>query len=89
MTSDFEPHVSWDDENHLIIEIDYVSLINKSLHVLGDVYVTYRTSENLSEKNFLKQESEAPLPQYVKDGNLKQFKAFQAWAKQNAEMLRF
>jgi hypothetical protein len=57
-TFDFEPTVSWKDDNHLVIELRHVAPIAKSLHIVGDVHVSYKIAENLSEANYLREQRE-------------------------------
>jgi hypothetical protein len=56
-TWDYEPTVSWKDDDHLIIQIEHVASIAKSLHIVGDIHVSYKIAENLSEKNFRRDQS--------------------------------
>lgn len=53
-TWDFEPTVSWKDDDHLVVELHEVANIAKSLHVIGAVHVSYKIAENLSEVNYLR-----------------------------------
>jgi hypothetical protein len=57
-TWDYEPIVSWKDEDNLLIQITTVSRIDKSLHKLGDMRISYRISETLSEEKFLKDQAD-------------------------------
>jgi hypothetical protein len=105
---DVEPIVSWQDDEHLVIQIVAVSRIVKTLHMLGDVHISYRISEALSEDNFLRDQSDyekkaladfknhkstfvgdpkqdVEVLKKVISNNLKDFRTFQAWAKENAQ----
>lgn len=57
-TWDYEPAVSWKDNDHVVVEIRHVATIAKSLHVIGNVHVSYKIAENLSEANYLREQRE-------------------------------
>ena len=50
-TFSFGPVVSWTDEKSLVITVEDISPIQKSLHSLDDIRIKYKISENFPGKS--------------------------------------
>jgi hypothetical protein len=83
-TLTFEPRVSWVDDNSLIIAIEEVSLIQKSLHSLDNVKIKYRISEKLSKDAYLSRLKSSEPPELFKS-HLKEYEVFEKWVKENVD----
>jgi hypothetical protein len=83
-TDTFAPTVSWAGENSLVITVDEVGVIQKSLRSLDDVQVKYKISAKLSREKYLGHLRDTE-PQWLFDRHLAEYEKFQKWAAENAE----
>ena len=80
-TFSFGPVVSWTDEKSLVITVEDISPIQKSLHSLDDIRIKYKISEKLSREEYLgRLRDTEPLVLFNRH-----LEIFQKWAKENAE----
>lgn len=83
-TDTFAPGVSWADEKSLVIKVEEISIIQKSLRLLDNVQIKYKISEKLSREKYLGHLRDTE-PLWLFNRHLQQYEIFQKWAAENAE----
>jgi hypothetical protein len=83
-TDTFAPSVLWADEKSLVITVEEVSVIYKSLRSVDDVRIKYKIAEKLSREKYLGHLRDREPPRLF-NRHLEQYEIFQKWATENAE----
>jgi len=80
----FRPQLSWTDDNNLVVTIEELSPIQKSLHSLGDVRIKYRIADKLSKETYLRELRSRESPELFKSHET-EYQMFEKWVKENVD----
>ena len=83
-TDTFAPAISWSDEKSLVIKVEEISIIQKSLRSLDSVQIKYKISEKLSRERYLGHLRNTE-PQWLFNRHLQQYEIFEKWVVQNVD----
>src|SRR5262249_39419715 len=88
VTFDQSPEAAWQDNDRLLIVVNGVSPLHKSLPKAKDVEIVYRLRSDLTEEHIrrLMRIEQRRTPEDFHDNVRERYESFIRWASKNAEM---